>query len=134
MPLPVANEPLGCCAVLTACLYANELDTDTERTAFRRIIEGRNVFQGYDAAELIDQANALFTEAGSSERLIDAAVSVVAAHNRLPLFLHCLEVILADGVVTPREHKILHYLKGKLHISDDVVWKAMEILVAKSKL
>ncbi len=82
--------------------------------AFRRIIEGRNVFQGYDAAELIDQANALFTEAGSSQRLIDAAVSVIAAHNRLPLFLHCLEVILADGVVTPREHKILHYLKGKL--------------------
>lgn len=134
MPLVISDEAVACCAVLTACLYSNELDTDTEKAAFQATLRSRNVFQGYDITELMSVAEALFKEAGSSERLISSAVPFLSSHNRLPLFLHCLEVILADGVVTPQEHKILQYLKGKLHIDDTTAWKAMEILVAKSKL
>lgn len=134
LPITINNEAEACSAVLMACLRANELDSDAENAAFYTTIRSRNVFKGYDAAALVATAGQHYQQAGSPARLIDAAIGAIREQTRLPLFYHCLDVILADGVVTPMEHKVFQYLKGKFRVEDELAWKAMEILVAKNQL
>mgnify|MGYP000269957966 CR=1 FL=1 len=133
-PLRITDEPQACAAVLVACLRANELDSDEENATFYTAIRSRNIFRGHDAQALVEAATAYYARAGSPAALIDAAIGAIREQTRLPLFYHCLDVILADGVVTPQEHKVFQYLKGKFRVEDEVAWKAMEVLVVKNQL
>lgn len=133
-PLHIVDEAEACAAVLLACLRANELDSDENNAAFYTTIKSRNVFLGYDPEKLVATAAKQFVQAGSPAALIDAAIGAIREQTRLPLFYHCLDVILADGVVTPRENEVYHYLKRKFHVEEDLAWKALEVLLAKNKL
>lgn len=133
-PLHISNEAEACAAVLMACLRANELDDDEENAAFYTTIKSRNIFKGYDASALVNLAAQNYKQAGSPAALIDAAIGSIRDQTRLPLFYHCLDVILADGVVTPREHTVFQYLKGRFRVEDEVAFSAMEVLVEKNKL
>lgn len=133
-PLRIADEAEACAAVLMACLRANELNGEEENAAFYTTLKSRNIFKGHDVKVLIETAGQLFEQAGSSSALIDAAIGAIREQTRLSLFYHCLDVILADGVVTPQEHKVFQYLKTKFKVEDEVAWKAMEVLVVKNQL
>ncbi|MBK7936862.1 MAG: TerB family tellurite resistance protein [Lewinellaceae bacterium] len=133
-PLRITDEAESCAAVLMACLRANELDGDEENATFYTAIKSRNIFKGRDGAALIETAGQYYRQAGSPVALIDAAIGAIREQTRLPLFYHCLDVILADGVVTPQEHKVFQYLKGKFKVDDDTAWKALELLVVKNQL
>lgn len=133
-PLRITDEAEACAAVLMACLRANELEGEEENAAFYTTIRSRNIFKGYDAATLIDGAGRHFEQAGSPAALIDTAIRAIREQTRLPLFYHCLGVILADGVVTPQEHKIFLYLNGKFNVDDEIAEKALEVLVMKNQL
>ncbi len=117
-----------------ACLRANELDADAENAAFYTTIKSRNIFKSRDAMALVEVAGQHFEQAGSPVALIDAAIGAIREQTRLPLFYHCLDVILADGVVTPQEHKIFQYLKGKFKVDDETAGKGLEVLLAKNQL
>jgi uncharacterized tellurite resistance protein B-like protein len=130
----IADEAEACAAVLMACLRSNELDADAENAAFYTTIKSRNIFKGHDAAALVASAGRHYEQAGSPAALIDAAIGAIREQTRLPLFYHCLDVILADGVVTPKEHQVFQYLKGKFKVDDETAWQAMEVLVAKNQL
>ncbi len=130
----ITDEAEACAAVLVACLRSNELDGMTENTTFFNTIKSRNIFKGYDGASLIEIAGEYYAQAGSPAALIDAAIGAIREQTRLPLFYHCLDVILSDGLVTPQEHKIFQYLKGKFKVADELAWKAMEVLVVKNQL
>ncbi len=132
--LLITDEAEACAAVLIACLRANELDTDEDNAAFYTTIKSRNIFIGYDAKELVATAAQFFEQAGSPAALIDAAIGAIREQTRLPLFYHCLDVMLADGIVTPRENGVFQYLKGKFKVEDELAWKALEVLVMKNKL
>ena len=132
--LRITDEAEACAAVLIACLRANELDDDEDNAAFYTTIKSRNIFKSLDAGALIDGARRHFEQAGSPAALIDAAIGAIREQTRLPLFYHCLDVILADGVVTPREDKVFRYLKGKFKVEDDTAWKALEVLLVKNHL
>lgn len=131
---PITDEAQACACVLIACLRANELDGDAENAAFYTAIQSRNVFKGHDAAALIAGAGRYFEEYGSSAALIDAAMGAIRDQTRLPLFFHCLDVILSDGLVTPSEHKIFLYLKKKFRVEDDLAAQGLEVLLEKNKL
>lgn len=133
-PLHIADEAEACAAVLMACWRANELNSGEENSAFYATIKSRNIFKGRDATTLIETAGQYYEQAGSPAALIDAAVGALRDQTRLPLFYHCLEVILSDGVVTPQEHKIFQYLKRKFKVDDKIAEKALEVLVVKNQL
>jgi len=133
-PFHITDEAEACAAVLMACLRANELDADAENAAFYTTIGSRNIFKGHDASALVASAGQYFEQAGSPAALIEAAIGAIREQTRLPLFYHCLDVILADGIVTPKEHEVVQYLKGRFKVEDEIVWKAMEVLVAKNQL
>jgi uncharacterized tellurite resistance protein B-like protein len=132
--LRITDEAEACAAVLMACLRANELDADAENAAFYTTIKSRNIFKGHDAEALIARAGQHYEQAGSPAALIDAAIGAIREQTRLPLFYHCLDVILADGLVTPQEHQIFQYLKGKFKVEDEIAGIALEVLLAKNQL
>lgn len=133
-PLHITDEAEACAAVLMACLRANELDSDSENATFYTTIRNRNIFKGHDPELLIAAAARYYEQVGSPSRLIDAAIAAIREQTRVPLFYHCLDVILTDGVVTPQEHLVFQYLKGKFRVEDELAWKAMEVLVVKNQL
>jgi uncharacterized tellurite resistance protein B-like protein len=130
----IEDETEACAAVLYACLIANELDGEANRRAFRYTISTRNQFKGKDADALEAAAQAYYERAGSFAELMDAAIGAIKEYRRLPLYLHCLDVILADGVVTPREHEVFQYLTKCFRIDEDTSNDAMNVLVAKNQL
>ena len=131
---PITNEAEACAAILVACRLADEISPEAENPLLRLVISTRNVFLGCDPDELLRTAEARFAEAGSPEALIDAAAGGVRAQSRLPLLYHCLDVILSNGLVTPREHQIFQHLRGKFRIQDKVAFQAMEVLTVKNLL
>lgn len=132
--LKITDEAEACAAILMACLRSNELYGMTENAAFQVVIESRNIFKGRDAKALIASAEQHYEQAGSPAALIDAAIEAIREQTRLPLFYHCLDVILADGLVTPQEHRIFQYLKGKFKVNDAAAEKGLEVLLAKNQL
>jgi hypothetical protein len=131
---PITDEAEACACVLIACLRANELDGDSENAAFYTAIHSRNVFKGHDASGLVATAGHYFEQYGSSAALIDAAIGAIRDQTRIPLFFHCLDVMLSDGLVTPTEHKIFLYLKKKFKVDDDLAAQGLEVLLEKNKL
>jgi uncharacterized tellurite resistance protein B-like protein len=133
-PLNITLEPEACAAVLLACRRADEVDGPNGNAAFLSTLKNRNIFIGYDPEMLIETASQYFEQAGSPAALIHAAMGAIREQTRLPLFYHCLDVILADGIVTPQEDKVFQYLKGKFNVDDEVAFKALEVLVVKNQL
>jgi hypothetical protein len=132
--LPIATEAEACAAVLMACIRANELDQNAENAAFLTSINSRNVFKGQDPAVLIQIAGKLYEMAEGPAALIDAALGHIREQTRLPLFFQCLDVILADGLVTPQEHKVFEYLKGRFRVEEELADAGLEVLVLKNQL
>lgn len=130
----ITNEAEACAAVLFACRRADEIDGPGGTAAFLTTLKSRNIFIGSDPQGLIETAGKYFEQAGSSTALIDAAMGAIREQTRLPLFYHCLDVILADGVVTPQEHRMFLYLKGKFKVEDEIAFKALDVLVVKNQL
>jgi len=132
--LHITDEAEACAAVLFACRRADEIDGARGNAAFRTTLETRNIFIGYDPLVLIETVTRYFETAGSPAALINASIGAIREQTRLPLFYQCLDVILADGVVTPREDKVVQYLKGKFKVDDEMVFEAMDVLVVKNLL
>lgn len=132
--LNITNEAEACAAVLMACRRADEIDGGGGGKAFLTTLKSRNIFIGSDPETLVETATRYYEQAGSSAALINAAMGAIRAQTRLPLFYHCLDVILADGVVTPQEDKVFQYLKTKFKVDDAMAFKALEVLVVKNQL
>ena len=132
--LKITDEAEACAAVLLACRRADEINGPGGTAAFFATLKSRNIFIGYDSQTLIETVGRYFEQAGSSAALIDAAMGAIREQTRLPLFYHCLDVILADGVVTPQEHKVFQYLTGRFKVDEEVAFNAMEVLVVKNQL
>lgn len=132
--LSITDEAEACAAVLLACRRADEIHGAGGDAAFLSTLKNRNIFIGYDPKTLIEIVGKYFEQAGSSAALIDAAIGAIREQTRLPLFYHCLDVILADGVVTPEEHKVFQYLTGRFKVEEEVAFNAMEVLVVKNQL
>ena len=132
--LKIENEAAACAAVLLACRRADEIQGEEENTAFLTTIRSRNIFIGTDPEMLLVKAGQYLDEAGSAAALIDAAMGAIREQTRMPLFYHCLDVILSNGLVTPREHEVFEYLKGKFKVDDETAFKALEVLLVKNQL
>jgi len=130
----VLNEAEACAAVLLACVRANEIDDGSENAVYASTIRNRNIFIGYDPGLLTDIVTALYEQLGSPEALVDAAADMIREQTRLPLFYHCLDVIMADGLVTPSEHRIFLHLKKKFGIDEELATEALEVLLVKNLL
>ena len=132
--LKIENEAEACAAVLFACRRADEIDGPGGNEAFHETLKTRNIFIGSDPEALIKKAEHYLEQAGGPAALINFALDAIREQTRLPLFYHCLDVILADGVVTPSEHKAIQYLKGKFKVDNEVVFKALDVLLVKNQL
>lgn len=132
--LKIDNEAEACAAVLFACRRADEIDGPGGNAAFHETLKTRNIFIGSDPEELIKTAEKHLELAGGPASLINHALVAIREQTRLPLFYHCLDIILADGVVTPTEHRAIQYLKSKFKVDDDVVFKALDVLLVKNQL
>jgi uncharacterized tellurite resistance protein B-like protein len=133
-PLHITDEAEACAAVLLACRRADEINGPGGTAAFLTTLKSRNIFIGADPEALIETVGRYFEQAGSSAALIDAAMGAIREQTRLPLFYHCLDVILADGVVTPQEDRVFQYLTRKFKVDEEVAFNAMEVLVVKNQL
>ena len=130
----MATEAEACAAVLLACQRADEINGKNGQAALHATLQNRNIFIGTDPQVLAEAAGRHFEAAGSSAALIDAAMGAIREQTRLPLFYHCLDMILADGLVTPQEDKVFKYLTKKFKIREEVANRALEVLVVKNQL
>ena len=132
--LRITQEPAACAAVLFACRRADEIDGPGGTSAFLSILKSRNIFIGVDVTALLEEVNGYYQAVGSPSALIDAAMPAIREQTRMPLFYHCLDVILADGVVTPQEHKIFLYLKTKFGVDEETAFQALDVFLMKNRL
>jgi hypothetical protein len=61
-------------------------------------------------------------------------MGAIREQTRMPLFYQCLDVILSNGLVTPQEHKVFQYLKGKFRVDDQTAFTALDVLMVKNQL
>ena len=92
----------------------------------------RPLFSGLDAGAIYHKCMDYYKKMGGSAALIDAAAAAITEKTRLPLFVNCVDLVLADGQVTKEEEDILDYLKGIFNVDDDLAGKVTEVLLLKN--
>jgi len=133
-PFVISDEREAFASILFACVMADGSSSEEERTQFVSTLMSRPLFAFGDASNIIYRAIKNCERTSNGALLVDAAIGAITSQNREPLFLYCVDIILADGQVTSQEEEILDYLKAKLGISDALAQKAVEIFMLKNRV
>lgn len=64
---------------------------------------------------------------------LEEACTALPSDMRLPVFSHCVDIILSDGALAPVEADFLNRITGMLDIEADDAKRVMEVLLIKNR-
>lgn len=120
-------------AILLAVASADGIYTDQDYQQVASLIGSNLFFANTNLPEmrrkLLEKANRV----GNLERLIPSAVQVLDPHRKRSVFVYCMDIILADGMVTADEEHIMEEIRNGLGISDAFAQATFEVVIAKNQ-
>lgn len=130
----IRDEREAAAAILVACMAADGTTSPDEAQALAIIIKFSHLFDGMDIRAVVEQAENNYNLAGGAAAVIDACAFSIPEKTRLPLFVACMDIVLAKGLVEGKEAEILLYLKGVFRVSDKLFQHCAEVLTLKNRL
>jgi uncharacterized tellurite resistance protein B-like protein len=91
------------------------------------------------ALKTLDQAALATANATISKRMAERkdglaeACSALPADMRLPVFAHCVDIILSDGSLVAVEADFLNRITGLLELNPEEAKRVMEVLLIKNR-
>jgi uncharacterized tellurite resistance protein B-like protein len=64
---------------------------------------------------------------------LDEACAALPVDMRLPVFAHCVDIILSDGNLAQVEADFLNHITGQLELEEDEAKLMMEVLLIKNR-
>ena len=91
------------------------------------------------ALKTMDQAQLASANQTISKRLaerkngLEEACTALPADMRLPVFAHCVDIILSDGALVPVEADFLNRISGLLELKPEEAKRIMEVMLIKNR-
>ncbi len=99
---------------------------DEEMDSLSRILIQKRIFGDTNVSDLMLKADNNLEKFGA-KTMIEAGLKMVNERQRPQLFCFCADLVLADGVVTDEEEKILEYLASTAAIPEETARKIIEV-------
>lgn len=119
-------------ACVVACMYIDEETNDVTINRLSNLFLSTSIFRDTDVGAIFKEARIKHIEFGS-RALINGSITYIHIDSRDTLFAKCCEIIIADGVVTKEEEKILEYLRQRLDLNEELAKKIIEVMIIKNK-
>src|SRR3954452_637699 len=117
--------------VLYCCANAEGNIGDEEIIFIDTLFQTMKVFKGYDGADYLQAAEKIY-KSFKPDELIEGSISYLKENLRPQLFCYCCDVLLADGVVTDEEKKILEKLAEISGIDEETTKKIVEVALMRN--
>ena len=113
---------------------ADEEIVEIELEAIKQIAMRSRCIAALPPEEQIRANNAAVEKMGNRDRdtALQEACSTLPADMCLPVFAHCVDIILADGLLAEKENHFLVKLAKALDIDEASARRVMEVLVLKA--
>lgn len=116
------------CAVSVDGVFAREEQEEVKALLMRsRALKSLNQNQ-------LAKANAVIQKRLAERKNgLDEACSTLPTDMRLPIFAHCVDIILSDGNLVPVEADFLNRITGLLDLKPEDAKRVMEVLLIKNR-
>jgi uncharacterized tellurite resistance protein B-like protein len=116
------------CAVSVDGVFAREEQEEVKALLMRsRALKTMNQSQ-------LAQANAVIQKRLAERKNgLDEACTALPTDMRLPVFAHCVDIILSDGNLVPLEAEYLNRITTMLELPADDAKRVMEVLLIKNR-
>jgi uncharacterized tellurite resistance protein B-like protein len=116
------------CAVSVDGVFAREEQEEVKALLMRsRALKTMNQSQ-------LAQANAVIQKRLAERKNgLDEACTALPTDMRLPVFAHCVDIILSDGNLVPLEAEYLNRITTMLDLPPDDAKRVMEVLLIKNR-
>ncbi|MCE3259413.1 MAG: putative tellurite resistance protein TerB [Bacteroidetes bacterium] len=122
-------------AFLTIIAAASSSDGVMDLEEWDTIIDTlfqKKLFASTDLRALVEECNNNIKNFPSLADAVTDCAPLIKTENRNMVFAVCVDIVLIDGSISPKEKEIIEHLKNKLSITDDFALKTVEVMLARN--
>lgn len=127
-----ANEYEAWIGLLYGCMSADGEVSDAEINTISIMLASKEKFLGVDIIPIYRKV-ALAQQKIGSAVLIESCIPVIKEDHRPMLFTMTVEIVLADGIISPDEEKVITIIAEKMKIDLDFAKQAINVLAVRNK-
>lgn len=120
------------CLLLSA-VSADGVFAREEQEEVKALLMRSRALRTMDQAQLA-QANAVIQKRLAERKNgLEEACTALPSDMRLPVFAHCVDIILSDGALVPAEADYLNRISGLLDLKAEDAKRVMEVMLIKNR-
>lgn len=127
-PIP---EAFLCC--ILACAAADNNLTIEEASEVQALARRSKVLKKLNASEIAKANQTVKQRMADRPRAVQEACESLPMDMRLPLFAHCVDIALADGIWHPTEAELLTRLVAYMRLDTADAKRIIETMMVKNK-
>jgi uncharacterized tellurite resistance protein B-like protein len=120
------------CLLFSAAM-ADGTFTGPEGEVIKQAVSRSRAMAALSPQDLANANNAVNQRLQQNPNSLDEACQTLPAEMCLPVFAHCVDIILSDGQLLKSEADFLQNLTAKLDIEADNAKRVMEVLLMKAQ-
>ena len=120
------------CLLFSAAMADGSFD-GSEGEVIKQAVSRSRAMTALSPTDLANANNSVNQRLQQNPNSLDEACQTLPAEMCLPVFAHCVEIILSDGQLLKSEADFLQSLTTKLDIEPDNARRVMEVLLMKAQ-
>lgn len=120
------------CVLLAAAIVDGEMDPE-ERSTIQAVARRSRVLMSVSASELAKANDTVNDRMLKNPLALEEACAMLPAEMCLPVFAHCVDIVLSDGRLQKSEAEFLNRLTTLLELSEDHARRVTEVLLLKAQ-
>jgi uncharacterized tellurite resistance protein B-like protein len=121
--------------IFMSVIYADGKMSDGEIDEFSYYFRKIKLFKSLSISELFPEFQKLFKKFGyNAEKVVEMACPIIAANNRLPVFIYCCDFVYSDGLNKSNEERILQKITDAFSLDEKLAESAINLMKRKSQL
>lgn len=136
LPVPQKNDwsiELAYLCVLVSAVYADGVAVEAELDYVRALVKRCSTMRGQTQSSLAQLNLHVMERMRTRHDYLAEACSALPRDMHLPLFAHCVDIVLADGDLADKERDFLDSLIQKMSISPEQARRVMEVIFEKNR-
>lgn len=121
-------------AILLIVASADGIMALNEFKQIGRLLANHPLFTGQDVAELQHRVTEKGNKIGGVHKLMSVAVNKLNGKRKQSVFVYAVDLVLADGVVTHEEERVLADLQKCLGVTDSLAKATIDVVIAKNQM
>ena len=126
------NEQEAWVAILYAVMAVDGEVSESETHSLSNLLVFKHWFQNKPIVDYFRNAQFACKKIGN-KGLIDACTAILTEDLKPTLFCLCMEIVMADGILEPKEEEIIQVIADAIKLEPTLAQKIVEVMLYKNK-